>query len=71
MMEVSARLASDYGLRDNRRKPFRLKRLRRLIATYESFVDAGVEPEPWGIFGDAEPDSEVVDASVLNDGAAA
>ena len=64
MMEVSARLASDYGLRDNRRKPFRLKRLRRLITTYKSFVDAGVEPAPETIFGD-EPDSEMVDDRAL------
>jgi hypothetical protein len=49
--EISARLARDHGIYDARRKPFRTKRLRRLIRLYESCIDAGVEPAPETIFG--------------------
>ena len=59
--EISARLARDHGLHEhvranfgrgaNRHRPFKCKRLRRMMAAYESFVAAGVEPEPETIFG--------------------
>ncbi len=51
-LEISVRLAGDYGVHDRRRRPIRCKRLRRLIASYEACIHAGVEPLPETIFGD-------------------
>ncbi len=59
---ISERLARDHGLHEhvranfgrgaNRLRPFKCKQLRRMVAAYESFVAAGVEPEPETIFDD-------------------
>jgi hypothetical protein len=51
-IEIAARLASDHGLFDRRWRPYRCKRLRRLIAAYAECVNAGVEPAPETIFSD-------------------
>jgi hypothetical protein len=50
-LEISRRLATDNGIYDRRGKPYRCRRLRRLIAAYQACVDAGVEPEAESIFG--------------------
>jgi hypothetical protein len=51
-LKIAARLAHDHGLYDRRWKPYRCKRLRRMIDSYAECVNAGVEPSPETIFGD-------------------
>jgi hypothetical protein len=53
-IEIATRLAYDHGLYDRRWKPYRCKRLRRMIDAYARCVHAGVEPAPETIFGDEE-----------------
>jgi hypothetical protein len=51
-IEIATRLARDHGLYDRRWRPYRCKRLRRLIAAYAECVNAGSEPAPETIFSD-------------------
>lgn len=51
-VEIATRLVRDHGLYDQRRRPFRCKRLRRMIDAYAECVHAGVEPAPETIFSD-------------------
>jgi hypothetical protein len=53
-IEIATRLARDHGLYDRRWRPYRCKRLRRLIAAYAECVHAGVEPAPETIFSNDE-----------------
>ena len=41
-LKISTRLAHDHGLYDRRWKPYRCKRLRRMIEGYAECVNAGV-----------------------------
>jgi hypothetical protein len=50
--KIAVRLARDHGHYGGRWKPYRCKRLRRMIAGYHACVAAGIEPEPETIFGD-------------------
>jgi hypothetical protein len=50
-VEISTRL-HEHGIVAARGKRFRCKRLRRLIAAYRVFVEAGIEPAPETIFDD-------------------
>lgn len=51
-IEIATRLARDHGLYDQRRWPYRCKRLRRMIDAYAACVTAGFEPAPETIFSD-------------------
>jgi hypothetical protein len=51
-IEIATRLARDHGLYDRRWRPYRCKRLRRMIDAYAAYVHAGVEPLPETIFSD-------------------
>jgi hypothetical protein len=53
-VDIATRLASDHGLYGRRWKPYRCKRLRRMIDAYAQCVHAGVEPAPETIFADEE-----------------
>ena len=54
-IKIAARLAHDHGLYGGRWKPYRCRRLRRLIDSYAECVNAGVEPAPETIFsGDGD-----------------
>jgi len=52
IIEIAERLARDHGYYGGRWRQYRCSRLRRMIALYAEFVDAGVEPAPETIFGD-------------------
>jgi hypothetical protein len=51
-VQIAVRLARDHGQYDGRWKPYRCKRLRRMIGLYAEFIDAGLEPAPETIFSD-------------------
>jgi hypothetical protein len=51
-VDIATRLAHDHGLYDRRWKPYRCKRLRRMIDSYAQCVHAGIEPVPETIFSE-------------------